>query len=279
MLTVGDALTGILLPAAVAGVLLVVGRVAGGRLWAAALALGAGHLAGHVGVRGWRGWVPQESTDWIAAGAAAGLLLGVLGATRRGPVVLRLALRWLAALGVAWLVAGRSLARRGEPTGVLAEMALVAAGAAVAWTLLESRREADAPRPSAVTPLLLLVATACATLAIGLSGSVLLARLTGVLASTLGAAWLLSALRLAPPLLPGAAPVVALTLLGLLLAAVVHARLPLIASILVAGAAVVPPPAPGAGGPRRGLGSLLVCALLGGVAIGVAWRASPPLDF
>ena len=284
MLSLQDALAGIALPAAVAGVLLLVlGRLAGGRGWAAAIAIGCGQLAGHVGVRGWRGWQPKESTDWIAVGAAAGLVAGVFGLTRHGPFALRLLLRWLTALGAAWLIAGRSLANRGDATEVLGRMALVAAGAALGWSLLESRRYAGGDRPAAASPLLLTVAAGCAALAIGLSGSVLLARLAGVLAAALGAAWVVTALRLAPPLLPGVAPVVALALLGLLLAASVHARLPVVAALLLAGAAVVPPPrasaGPDASGGGSGLGSLLLATLLGGAAVGLAWKASPPLDF
>lgn len=283
MLSLQDALAGIALPAAVAGVLLLVlGRLAGGRGWAAALAVGCGQLAGHVGVRGWRGWEPKESTDWIAVGAAAGLVAGVFGLTRHGPLALRLLLRWLAALGAAWLIAGRSLANRGDATEVLGRMALVAAGAALGWSLLESRRYAGGDWPAAASPLLLTVAAGCAALAIGLSGSVLLARLAGVLAAALCAAWVVTALRLAPPLLPGAAPVVALALLGLLLAASIHARLPVVAALLLACAAVVPPPrasGPDASGGGSGLGSLLLATLLGGAAVGLAWKASPPLDF
>lgn len=280
MLTVGDALAGVVLPAAVATVLLLAARLAGGRAGMAALALGCGYLAGHIGVRGWRGWMAKESSDWIAAGAAAGLVVGVLGLTQRGPGAWRLGLRWAIALAAAWFVAGRSLARRGDPGTVLGEMALVAAGAALAWSLLESRRYAGGERPSALSPLLLVVAATCAALAIGLSGSLVLARLSGVLAATLGAALLATRLHLAPALLPGAAGVVVLTLLSLLLAGTVHARLPLTAALLLALAALAPPPAadtpPGA---RRGRWALLLSALLGGAAVGIAYVASPPLEF
>ncbi|HZJ72122.1 MAG TPA: hypothetical protein VFF36_14415, partial [Planctomycetota bacterium] len=102
-------------------------------------------------------------------------------------------------------------------------------------------------------------------------------------------------LGLAPPLLPGAAPVLALTLLGLLLAACVHASLPPLAAALLALAAVVPPPvAPGGAtgatgaagaagaagaGLLSGLQRLLVVGALGGAAIGIAFQASPPLDY
>ena len=93
-------------------------------------------------------------------------------------------------------------------------------------------------------------------------------------------------------MLPGAAPVLALTLLGLLLAACVHASLPPLAAALLALAAVVPPPvAPGGAtsatgaagaagaGLLSGLQRLLVVGALGGAAIGIAFQASPPLDY
>lgn len=290
-MSVADALAGIVLPAVVAGVLLLLGRMlrgAGGSAggsWASALALGVGYLAGHIGVRGWRGGMPKESTDWIAVAAATGLLAGVAGVTRRGPSALRVLLRWGLAFAAAWFVAGRSLARRGDLATVLGEMALVATGAALAWWLLESRRDDDGERPTVLAPLLLLTAVGCAALALGLSGSVLFARLGGALAATLGAALCLTSLRLAPALLPGGAAVIALLLLSLLLAATVHARLPLGSALLLALAALVPAPAARAAQgspapqPGRGFGALLLCALLGGAAIGLAYAASPPLDF
>ena len=297
MFSLADALAGIALPAAATGLLLVLARLAGGGAWAAALALGAGDLAAHVALRGWRGWVPKESLDWIAASAAAGLVVGALGLTRRGPTALRVLLRAALAFAAAWFVAGRVLARRGELSAVLGEMALVAAAAAAGWSLLESRRDADdtggtagAARPSWLPPLMLTTAAGSAALAVGLSGSVVLGQLTGALAAALGGALVATRLRLAPPLLPGAAPVVALTLLGLLLAASVHASLPPLAAALLALAALVPPPAAGVGGGSAagasgaaglwaGLQRLLVVGALGGAAVGVALRASPPLDF
>jgi hypothetical protein len=300
--TLADALAGVVLPAVVAAVVLLLTRLAGGGARGAprgagaagaALAIGAGDLAAHVALRGWRGWVPKESLDWIAASAAAGLLVGVLGLTRRGPAALRLL--WRAGFGfaAAWFVAGRALARRGELSTVLGEMALVAAAGAAGWSLLESRRDADdAARPAWLPPLMLTTAAGSAALAVGLSGSVVLGQLTGALAAALGGALVATRLRLAPPLLPGAAPVLALTLLGLLLAACVHASLPPLAAALLALAAVVPPPvatggatgATGAAGAAgagllSGLQRLLVVGALGGAAIGIAFQASPPLDY
>jgi hypothetical protein len=291
--SLADALAGIALPAVVTGLLLVLARLAGGGVWAAALALGAGDLAAHVALRGWRGWMPKESLDWIAASAAAGLVVGVGGLTRRGPPALRVLLRAAFAFAAAWFVAGRVLARRVELSTVLGEMALVAAAAAAGWSLLESRRDdggADAgggargaARPAWLPTLMLTTAAGSAALAVGLSGSIVLGQLTGALAAALGGALVATRLRLAPPLLPGAAPVLALTLLSLLLAATVHASLPPLAAALLALAVVVPPPAAVAGGSasaaglRSELQRLLVVAALGGAAIGVAFQASPPL--
>src|SRR5262245_44010237 len=120
-ITLGDLLAGVVLPAVVAGVLLIVGRWLGGGAWTAALALGAGDLAGHLAIRGWRGWVPKESLDWIAASAAVGLAVGLAGLTRRGPGPLRVLLRAALAFAAAWFVAGRSLARKGDLSHVLGE--------------------------------------------------------------------------------------------------------------------------------------------------------------
>lgn len=292
MFSLADALAGIALPALVTGLLLLLARLAGGGAWTAALALGAGDLAAHIALRGWRGWMPKESLDWIAASAAAGLVVGMSGLTRRGPPALRVLLRAALAFAAAWFVAGRVLARRVELSTVLGEVALVAAAAAAGWSLLESRHDdggagaggpAGATRPAWLPTLMLTTAAGSAALAVGLSGSIVLGQLTGALAAALGGALVATRLRLAPPLLPGAAPVLALTLLGLLLAATVHASLPPLSAALLALAAVVPPPAAVAGGSasaaglRSELQRLLVVAALGGAAIGVAFQASPPL--
>ncbi|HZM01013.1 MAG TPA: hypothetical protein VFD43_12265, partial [Planctomycetota bacterium] len=133
MLTAGDVLAGIVLPAGVAAGALLAGRLARPLAGSAAVALGCGYLAGHVGLGGWRGWTPRESADWIALAAAAGLLAGLGGPSWRGPPLLRPALRGLLAFGVAWFVAGRSLARHASLAAVLGELALVAAVAAAAW--------------------------------------------------------------------------------------------------------------------------------------------------
>ena len=298
MFGVADALAGIALPAVLAGVLLVLARLAGagrggggggngGGAWGAALALGAADLAAHIALRGWRGWVPKESLDWIAVSVAAGLVVGVAGITRRGPPAWRVVLRAALAFAAAWFVAGRVLARRGELSTVLAEMAVVAAAAAAGWSLLESRgdsrRAGDESAWRAWLPVLMLTTAAgSAALAVGLSGSVVLGQLTGALAAALGGALVATRLKLAPPLLPGAAPVLALALLGLLLTACVHASLPPLAAALLALAAVVPPPGIGAGGAAglwAGLQRLMVVGALGGAAIGVAFQASPPLDY
>jgi hypothetical protein len=132
----------------------------------------------------------------------------------------------------------------------------VAAAAAAGWSLLESRHDvggagaggpAGATRPAWLPTLMLTTAAGSAALAVGLSGSIVLGQLTGALAAALGGALVATRLRLAPPLLPGAAPVLALPLLGLLLAATVHASLPPLSAALLALAAVVPPPSAGAG--------------------------------
>jgi len=276
VLTASDALLGIALPAVVTAVLLLLGRLAGGRSGSSALALGCGYLAGHVGVRGWRGWQPREASDWILAGAAAGLVVGVLGLTRRGPAWARLALRWVLASAAAWCVAGRA-ARRDGAGAVLTE--LIAFGVAAGWSLLEARGGATGEAPSALPPLALCLVASCAALSIGLSGTLVLARLAGALAAALGAAVAGSRLRLAPSLLPGAAPVIVLALGGLLLAAVMHSKLPPGCAVLLSAAALAVPSGGAAGrGRAAGLVALSLCAVLGVAAVGLAYASSPPLD-
>jgi hypothetical protein len=285
--TLAELLGGVGAPAAVAGVLLVLARLLGRRAQGAALAIGGAYVAAHLALRGWRGWEPRESTDWVLVCAAGATLAGILGLTRVGPTGLRLALRGLCALLVAWAVAGRVVARREGASAALGELALPALAAALVWSLLESRRYAGGERPTPVAPCLLMVVATCAALAIGLSGSRLLAQLAGAVAAALGAAFVVTRVGLAPALLPGAAAPVVATLFALVLAAVSHARLPLGCALLLAAAAVVPPPAPatassasgsGAERSRRGVLRVALAATLAGAAVGLAWSASPPLD-
>jgi len=277
--TAADVLLGVLLPAVLAGVLLLALRRAA---WAtgagSALAVGGGYAAAHLLQRGWRGFPPAEASDWPWVAAVAGALLGASGLTRRGAAPLRLALRLLASGGLAWCVLAAW--RRGvDASTARAAVALLGAGTALAWSVLELRQ----PEPGWFAPALLALTAAGAAAAIGLSGSAKLALLTGGLCGVLAAACVAAALRLGPASSAGAAPPAALVLAALLLVAAHYSELPLRAAGLVGAAPVVallPRAALGTRGRRAWLDLVLLAlaAALLATAVKLALDASPPWD-
>ncbi len=292
--TVSDLGFGILLPAVLAGLLLLVLRRALPGAVAGAIAVGLGYVAGHVGLRGWRGWVPRESTDWVAVVALLGLCVGVTGLTRRGPTGLRSLSRLLLAGLAAWLVVGKVLGREHEGLGLLRELLVLGAGIAVAWSALETLALPHARGgPVAV---LFVTSLGCAAV-LGISGSIVLAQLAGVLTSTLGATLVLCARQRSADVLLGVASPAALVLGVLLLAGLLLADVPPASALLLAavplgalvvrlGAEVLHRRAASSGEGRRasadGAGTLcaqlIVCAGLAGAAFWLALQASPPLD-
>jgi hypothetical protein len=231
-ISVPDVLLGLLLPALAAALLLLgLRRAAWGPGAGAALAVGGGYVLAHLLQRGWRGFPPAEATDWPWPCAAAGALLGATALTRRGAAPLRVALRLLAGGATAWLVLAAW--RRGvEADEARFTVGLLAAGAALAWSVLELR----AARPGWFLPALLALTAAGAATAIGLSGSAKLALLAGGLCAVLTAAAVGAALRLAPPSLEGLVPPCVLALLALGLAAHFYSELPARSAQLLAAA-------------------------------------------
>jgi hypothetical protein len=156
---------------------------------------------------------------------------------------------------------------------------MLAAGTALAWSVLELRQ----PAPGWFVPSLLALTAAGAATAIGQSGSAKLALLCGGLCGVLGAAAVAAALRLGPATLEGAAPAVALVLAALLLAAAHYSDLPLRAAGLVAAAPVVvllPRAALGERGRRAwlDLAWLALAAAPLAAAVKLALDASPAWD-
>jgi len=278
-ITALDVLLGVLLPAVAAALALLAMRRAA---WApgagAALVLGLGYAAAHLAQRGWRGFPPAESSDWPWVAALGGALLGASGLTRAGPAPLRLALRLLASGALAWLVLGAW--RRGvDPGSARSAVALMGAGAALVWSVLELRQ----PGPGWFTAALLALVAGGAAAAIGLSGSAKLALLAGAACALLSAAALAAALRLGPALLPGAAAPVTLVLAALLLAAAHYSDLPPRALSLLAAAPVLgllPRAALGEARCRRGHDVVSLLLVAGAVALAVqaAVDASPEWD-
>lgn len=196
------------------------------------LAIGGGYLAGHLALRGWRGWAPRESTDWIAVCALGALAIGGLAWTRRSGRRSAFLLRWLVGSTAAWAVVGKVLLRQDSALTAWSELALIGLAAAIVWSVLETQATSAGVGLAA---LLCVVATGT-SIALLLAESALLAQLAGGLAAALGAAVGVRVLFRAPLQIRAAVPVVVITLLALLLAGSVYARLPT-ASALLLGAA------------------------------------------
>jgi len=289
-----DLAFGIALPAVLAGLLLLgLRRVLPGAV-AGAIAVGVAYLAGHIGLRGWRGWVPRESTDWVGAVALLGLFVGATGLTRRGPTGLRSLTRLLLAAFAAWLVVGKVLGREHAGAGLVRELLVLGAGIAVAWSALESLAQpAVRGGPFAV---LLVTSLGCA-LVLGISGSIVLAQLAGVMTATLGAVLVLCARQRSAEVLLGVAGPAALVL-GVLLLAGLHladvpapsalllAAAPLCALLVRLAAGLLARRAAASSGDRGASGDgagtlavqLVVSVALVGAAFWLALQASPPLD-
>ena len=186
---------GVLLPAVVAGIVLLLGR----RSWAAALGIGAGYAAGHALQFDWPSLPPAEATNWPVYFAIGAAILAIVETTWEP----RALLRWLARAvigGVAfWLL-------RPPDQGVT--WIGVALGAMLAfWALLSllSRRLGDAS-----LSLVLVVTLAGASALFGLTNSVSLARMGGCLTSAVGACWVLSAIGVGREIARGVVPVVSI---------------------------------------------------------------------
>jgi hypothetical protein len=280
-------LLGVLLPACVAGVVMLALYRRSGAV-AAALAVGAGAAAGHVALRGWSGWPPREAMAWLPVVAVLGAVTGALGVTRRGPAPLRSLLRLGLAAAVVWLLLGKVLTRQTGDSGPLRAVALLAAGLAVGWSAFESLATPRVRRG----PLLLLVLLATGSaVVLGLSGSVVLAQLAGALTAAVGAVLVLPVRAPGADLLRGAAPPAMLLLGSQLLLGFRLADVPADALLLLAAApvaalavrAIAGRRAHASGGeadnPRTLAAQLVVVGLLLGLAVARAVAASPPLDY
>lgn len=276
-----ELLTGVVLPAVVSGLLLLALRLIRG--WPAALAVGAGIVCGHIGLRGWRGLPPRDATDWIllvAAGATVvGMLLCARGELRPRPPVLRGLLLLVLASAAAYCLLVRVAA--GGDAAPDPRLAALGPGAVVAVAWLAAQQAAWPRR--AELPLLLLIVAVGAAVALGLSGSQRLAQHAGVVAAALGGASVAALAGWGPERWDGALAVAALALSSLLLAGRLFADLPAACPLLLA--AAVPAHLVArrfAGSPPRSMASrglpLAVAAACAGAAVALAIAASPSFE-
>lgn len=205
------------------------GEEPAGRLSFGALALGVAYAVGHLGRSGGPGLGVEGGLLTIAlAGLAAALLLGavrlppMVGWTLRLGVSLTAAVVLLQPLAVPQQWSGPELALR---------LGLVAGATLVAWLALE--RVVD--RVDGAGPPLAVAALAAGSSAVVVMGGLAsAAQLMAPLPAVLGLAFVLALRWPRSRLLNGAAPLLALTLVGHWAAAVFYGELPLSALVLLA---------------------------------------------
>lgn len=253
--------------------------------WAGAVALGLGYAVGHVTAAGWPALPPTEATQWLFFFALVALLAGVLD------TFLRIARPWRLGLWLALCAGLLALLLRPkiQSSWTPAQSALWLLGLAALMTILAASLGRIArPHADAVFTLFA-AALVCggSGIALVLSGSLLLGQLAFVLAAGVGvalvAAWFFPEL----PLAAGAVPVIVALLTGLWVNGYFYAELPAICALLFALALVLPALLPSmatALGNSRLLAKPLllraaVVALPVAIAVFVAFRASPSLDY
>jgi hypothetical protein len=211
--------------------------------WLGALALGAGYMAGHLGVLGWpRSLQTTLTTEWLPLYAALlGVGLGVLEAGRfeRG-------WRWLPRFAASAVLLGFMLKAKvvntweaGEAVGWIAAAAV---GCGVSWLFLDVLRhspptpddvEVGEGGPGAALAALALLSSTAVVLVMG--SSLKLGLLGGVLAAAWGPFLVLTWFRRDVPALRGAFPVLLLVWQALVLRGVFYASLPKLAAVLLIG--------------------------------------------
>lgn len=251
-------------PAAVAGALLLASLRASARVArvAGALAVAAAGIAGSWALLGPPRLYPIEvSHRFFAVVLAASLgaaSLGLVG--RRGRWLVRLA----AALAVALLVIQPLFAHRfsGAPAMALASAVAVASATALGLCFESLGRRAAKPAATVV-----LVAATAASIAAGLSGTLIVAKLGGAVTAGLGAVWLLSMFRWGrPEWLAGAAPAAAAAVWAVTALAVLYAAMSWLTALAVLAVGAIAALAFAVSGRRAGFVAVVAALLVAAAA-------------
>ena len=270
-------LPGIAASAGVAAALLTLAILWKRLRWAGALAIGLGYASGHVATAGIVRFPPTEATHWLLPFSLAAMLVGVLDEAIHSPIWLRLG-TWTLVFALSLFLLLRAKFQYGWSPS---EGALWVASFAVGIVLLTCCYE----KVSAKSPALALLIAATVAGGTGgaliISGSLLLGQLAMVLTATIAvgaivAIWFPNVIWIRAFM-----PVISILLSSLWLSGWFYAELPAISAALLAAASacgLVP-----LAKEMTMLKSLLVRTALAGVlvacAVGLAFHASPPMDY
>lgn len=275
-------------PAMVAAVVVAVAGWAGRRVGIAgsgpasvaiAIAIGAGAIASHLG-NAPPHFPPIEVTDRIPWLVLAATLLGLCESIRPSPGWARWENRLLLTLLAMALILGPVLGPDWPDRASLVRQGGLVLLVLCAWANLEALA---ARRPTAVPGPALLVVAASISVALVLSGSLVLGKLAGGLTAAIAAAWVLSCRLPDRSMGRGGVPVLVATFAALLIEGHVYSGLPASSAYLLATA----PVAAWAGfiGPSRRLApwqaallSAVATLVPAAVAIGLAYAAAPSYE-
>lgn len=234
----------------------------------APFALALGYFAGHWLVTGWTKFPPADTTNWLPYFALVAVVIGatlpfVRQARARLIVVALLAMAAMRLLLQPKFRYGWSSAR-GWMIVVCMSLGVVLVAFAVGSLLRKSS-------PRFGSPLLLLIVCGGTAGALLLSGSILLGQFAIVLAAALAGACIIAVFTSVSG--EEIAPVFALMLVALLASGYFFAELPIASSILLAAAPCL------ALLPVKFVARIALVSLPVAIAIFIAFRASPPLDY
>ena len=240
------------------------------------LAIGLAYLIGHFVITGWVTFPPADTTNWLPYFALAGALLGAACALVATKAWARVFIFALISAGALRLL----LKPKFQYGWSLGEGWLWVGCLVCAFVLVAIILDALVRRPATVIeiPAFLLITCAGTFGALMLSGSMLLGQFAAVLGGAVFGSLVFTAWKV--PLGRGIVPVFSLLLGGLLVSGYFFAELPLTSAMALAFApafALIP-----IGLPNKllafGIRSVLVSVPIL-VALGLAFRSSPPLSY
>jgi hypothetical protein len=208
------------------------GGSAGRARWGIAVGLGAGYLAGHLGILGAMSWphLALDSKEWVAWFVPLAIVLGAVEACWATPRWASWLMRCVLVAGLIGTVLYSQIENHWKPLQAAVWLALLWLAILASWWNLELQAE-RLSGPGWVVPVGL-VSLGWAVVQV-LSNGASLGQLDGVLAATLLGALLTVGLRPGPALSKGAPPVVLIVLAGLGLIGYFYSDVPARAALIL----------------------------------------------